>query len=193
MKILIKTKKGFSLIEVLVSVAIFSIIVGAILLFSVRTIEAHTKTQAIENSIENARFAIEKLSKKIRTSSDISGDDGMVTNLTESKEIFFVDNVDATKQCFKFENDNLLFDSVDADSVATDCSDGDFSDFKTLVGSTDGKIKVDGSFFLRQTNETLNDRGFVKMVVTIKYNDSSAITTEKSEVTIQSGVSLRDY
>lgn len=188
-----KTQKGFSLIEVLVSIAIFSVIVGGILLFSVRTIEAHTKTQAMQNALENARFTIEKLNKKIRTSKDINGDDGAVTNLTKSKEVFFVDNVDATKQCFKFENDKLYFDSIDADSEATECSDGDFDNFEILVGSDDAMIKVDGNFILRQTDTSQNDRGFVRTVVTIKYNDASTLVTEKDQITIQSGVSLRDY
>ncbi len=194
MKISKLNKKGFSLIEVLISVAIFSVIVGGILLFSVRTIEAHTKTQAMQNALENARFTIEKLNKKVRTSKDINGDDGVVNVLTKSKEIFFIDNVDATKQCFKFENDKLLFDSVDADSEAIDCSHGDFSGFETLIGSTDGKIKVDGNFILRQTDTgTFNDRGFVRTVVTIRYNDASTLVTEKEQITIQSGVALRDY
>lgn len=185
--------RAFSLIEVLVSIAIFSIIVGGILLFSVRTIETHTKTQAMQNALENARFTIEKLNKKVRTSKDINGDDGVVNDLTSSKEIFFVDNVDATKQCFKFDSDQLLFDSVDADSDATDCSHSDFNSFETLIGTSDGKIKVDGEFILRQTDTTQRDRGFVRTVVTIKYNDTSTIVTEKDEVTIQSGVALRDY
>lgn len=190
----IKTnQKGFSLIEVLISMAIFSLIVGSILLFSVRTIEAHTKSQAMGNTLENARFAIEKLNKKVRTSSDINGDDGAVTNLTESDEIFFVDNVDHTKQCFKFENGKLLFDSTDVDSTATNCSHGDFNDFKPLVGSDDGKTEIEGFFLLRQTNEALDDRGFVRTVITIKYNDASTLVAEKGEVTIQSSVSLRDY
>jgi prepilin-type N-terminal cleavage/methylation domain-containing protein len=194
MKINKMNQKGFSLIEVLISMAIFSLIVGSILLFSVRTIEAHTKSQAMGNSLENARFAIEKLNKKVRTSSGINGDDGMVTNfLTESKEIFFVDNVDQTKQCFKFENKKLYFDTVDAGSDAVDCSHGDFNDFKALVGSDDGKTEIEGFFLLRQTNEALHDRGFVRTVITIKHNDASALVAEKSEFTIQSAVSLRDY
>ncbi len=193
MKKLKNIQKGFSLIEVIISVTIFSVIVGAILLFSVRTIEAHTKSQAMENSLENARFAIEKLNKKVRTSSDISGSGAVDPKLTKSNEIFFVDNVDSTKQCFKFENDNLLFDSVDADSDAVNCSHSDFNDFEILVGSSDGKTKIDGSFFLRQSNEAIDDRGFVKTVIKIEHNDTSSIVTEKSEITIQSGVSLRDY
>ena len=186
-------QKGFSLIEVLVSIAIFSVIVGGILLFSIRTSEAHTKTQAMQNALENARFAIEKLNKKIRTSKEINGDDGIVTSLTGSNEVFFVDNVDATKQCFKFENDKLFFDAIDADSDAVNCSHADFNNFEALIGSDDGKIKVSGEFILRQTDSVQNDRGFVRTVVTIKYNDASTMVTEKDSVTIQSGVSLRDY
>lgn len=188
-----QSQKGFSLIEVLVSIAIFSVIVGGILLFSVRTIEVHTKTQAMQNALENARFTIEKLNKKVRTSKEINGDDGIVTNITKSKEIFFVDNVDATKQCFKFENDKLIFDSIDADSDAVDCSHADFNNFEILVGSDDTVIKVDGDFILRQTDTSQRDRGFVRTVVTIKYNDASTLVTEKDQITIQSGVSLRDY
>ncbi len=44
-------EKGFTLIEVLISISIFSIIIGTVILFSVRTIEAHTKSQAMQNAI----------------------------------------------------------------------------------------------------------------------------------------------
>lgn len=186
---------GFSLIEVLISIAIFSVIVSGILLFSVRTIEAHTKSQAMQNSLENARFAIEKINKKVRTSSGVTDDDGDATQFQPSDEIFFIDNVDHTKHCYKFNADKLEVSITDPDSDALDCSHGDFSVFTTLIGSASGKVKIDGDFFVKQTDlvSAIKRRGFVRTVITIKYNDASGIVTEKDSVTIQSGVALRDY
>ena len=185
--------QGFTLIEVLISLSIFSIIIGVVILFSVRTLEAHTKSQAMQNSLENARFAIETLNKRIRTSHEISDDDGDASQFSSSSEIFFIDNVDGSRYCYMFAGNKLIADRVPDTSEALDCSHGDFGSFVDLVGTDDGKVEVDGAFFVKQTNENNRRRGFVRTVVEINYNDAAALVTEKDQVEIQSGVSLRDY
>ena len=56
-------KKGFTLLEIMVAMGIFILIVGAVTIFSIRTIEASTRSRAMQNSLDNARVAIETLSE----------------------------------------------------------------------------------------------------------------------------------
>ncbi|MEA1925912.1 MAG: type II secretion system protein [Patescibacteria group bacterium] len=181
---------GFSLIEILVSLSIFSIIIGSMVLFSVRTIEAHTKSQAMQNAIDNARFAIEILNKKVRVSHDVNDNDGNASQFGLSDEIFFVDNLDDSKYCYKFLADKLVVSKVPENDSAARCSD--FSNFKDIVGGG-GKIKIGGKFYVKQTDTGNRKRGFVRTVVQITYNDTTLMVAEKDSAIIQSGVSLRDY
>lgn len=183
---------GFSLLEIMISLSIFSIIIGGVVLFSVRTLEAHTKSQAMQNAMENARFAVETMNKRIRTSNDVYDDDP-TTQFVQSSEIVFTDNVDESKYCYIFSGTVLEVSKAPDTSTATDCSHGDFAVFTELVGGGTSKIDVAGRFFIKQTDGTSNERGFVRTVIEISHNDSSTIVAEKDSVKIQSGVSLRDY
>lgn len=183
---------GFSLIEILISLSIFSMIIGSMVLFSVRTIEAHTKSQAMQNAIDNARFAIEILNKKIRVSHDVSDGDDTI-QFESSDEIFFIDNLDDSKYCYKFSAGRLVVSKVPDSSTATECSHADFGIFEDIVGIAGGKIKISGKFYVKQTDQDNDVRGFVRTVVQISYNDTTNVVTEKDSAVIQSGVSLRDY
>ena len=164
-----------------------------------RTIEAHTKAQAMQNSIENARFAIESLNKKIRTSSNIN--DGDANNFSPRSEVFIIDNLDGSRHCYKFVDGGGGYGELqvgvitDSSSSATDCDDAGFSGlFSSLVGA--GKVMVvmgESNFYVKPTDETSGDRGFVRTSITIQYNDPTVPPAERDTVVIQSGVSLRDY
>lgn len=162
-------KQGFTLIEILLSLAILFLIITGVVVFSVQTIEAHTKSRAMQNGIENARFAIEGLSKRIRTSNTITSSSGNVQSIT------LTDNVDGIPYSYSFSGEKLKMDGVD------------------LVGG--GNIKVSGSFSVQKTIHDQggsNRRGFVRISITVTYDGGDDIT-ESDSVTIQSGVSLRDY
>jgi len=167
-------------------------------LFSVRTLEAHTKSQAMQNAVENARFAIETMNKKIRTSHDISDhEESDGTDFTfKSAELFFVDNVDGSRICYQFNGASSTLEIAKADEgdPHDDCNDFLAGDFTEVVGGAGGDIEVDGGFFIKQSQPAnpTNERGFVRTVVEIKYNDGGPVA-EKDTVVIQSGVSLRDY
>ncbi|MEA2007131.1 MAG: type II secretion system protein [Patescibacteria group bacterium] len=185
-------ENGFSLIEVLVSMAIFALIIGGVVLFSVRSIEANTKSRAMQNSIDNARFTIESVNKKIRTSHGIN-------NTTETTEelVYIIDNVDAFKYCYKFTAANTLAvasisPTNGAYSATTDCGDFAVGDFSDIVG--DGTTtNISGSFFVKETDESADERGFVRTAITIEYNDVTLLPAERDKITIQSSVSVRDY
>lgn len=63
-------QKGFTLVEMIVSIAIFTIValvaVGALL----KTIDANKKSQSLKTSINNINFVLESMSRELRTGSN---------------------------------------------------------------------------------------------------------------------------
>ncbi len=63
--------RGFTLVEMIVSLAIFSVVaviaIGALL----KVIDANKKAQSIQSSVTNLNFALESMSRDIRTGTDI--------------------------------------------------------------------------------------------------------------------------
>jgi hypothetical protein len=106
-----------------------------------------------------------------------------------------VDNVNNDKCCYFFDSGSLKvkkypyaagdsnYDSIDSCSLISNSGAGD------VVGGD--KLNVTGSFDFKKTDEALKKRGFVRILIKVKYQGNSV--AEQDEVTIQSGVSLRDY
>jgi prepilin-type N-terminal cleavage/methylation domain-containing protein len=193
---------GFSLIEVLIALAIFTFIIGGIVMFSVNTIKANTKSQAMQESIDNARYAMDDLAKKIRTSSNVKVESG-------GKEIFFIDNKTLTKYCYAFDNNQMLVAGFKLDlnsdgEITVQASNlydsiigcSDFTKSYPVVGnSSNGKIAIDGTFEIMTTDISDNNnphRGFVRIIIDMVYNDSGS-PENRAEVHLQSGVSIADY
>ncbi|MFA5987507.1 MAG: type II secretion system protein, partial [Candidatus Paceibacterota bacterium] len=76
MKRKINKKAGFTLIEIMVSVAIFSVVmliaIGALLSVN----DSNRKARALRVVMDNLNFAVEDMSKKMRTGSDFYCKDG---------------------------------------------------------------------------------------------------------------------
>lgn len=193
---------GFSLIEILIAMAIFVFIIGGIVMFSVNSIKANTRSQAMQETMENARFAMDDLAKKLRTSSNI-------TPAGSGDEIFFIDNKTLIKYCYKFVDNKMMVGSfaptissggsVTAENAAAynnivDCDSIDTN--KAVVGDDSGgdKIKIGGKFEVMSTDiESDNPhRGFVRIVIDMVYNDDKS-PDNRAEMHLQSGVSIVDY
>ncbi len=155
----------------------------------------------MQNAIDNARFVTESANKKIRTSHNIS--DGALNDFSRSDEIFIIDNVGAVKYCYMFDGANnaltvaKIAPTEGSYGAANDCSAAGFTgNFSNVVGGGVGigsKISVTGGFFVKNTDEAINDRGFVRTVIVIEYNDTALSPSERDKVLIQSSVSIRDY
>lgn len=65
---------GFTLIEVLISLFIFSIVMTAAMQIFASAYSGYRVTRLVERDIENAQFAMNALAKSLRTSSVVSGD-----------------------------------------------------------------------------------------------------------------------
>lgn len=67
-----KKKNGYSLIELMVSVTIFSIVLVASLGAILAIIDANRKAQAISNVMNNLNAAVEEMTRTIKTGKDYS-------------------------------------------------------------------------------------------------------------------------
>ncbi len=74
-KIFSKNKYGFILVEMMVSVFIFMIIMTAIVGVFARQINAQKKARIMEGDLENAQFALNYISKTLRTATIVGDDD----------------------------------------------------------------------------------------------------------------------
>ncbi|MEA3323384.1 MAG: prepilin-type N-terminal cleavage/methylation domain-containing protein, partial [Patescibacteria group bacterium] len=82
-----KNKKGFTLIEVIVSIFIFAIMMTSISGIFARQISSYKQTRIMANDLENAQFALNYVAKTLRTSSIIGyGIGNGYTNLMDEIE-----------------------------------------------------------------------------------------------------------
>jgi prepilin-type N-terminal cleavage/methylation domain-containing protein len=200
---------GFSLIEIMIAMAIFSFIIGGVVMFSVNSIKANTRSQAMQEAMDNARYAMDDLAKKIRTSSGVK-----VTN--GGKDIFFIDNKTLDKYCYTFNNEQMLVARYEPTIVESGPNEGmmefpiiyngitDCDELALTVGGTGtsmigegpgNKVKIDGIFEAMATDITDDDdprRGFVRIIIDMIYNDSGS-PENRAEMHLQSGVSIADY
>jgi len=70
-KMFAKKNKGFTLIEMMVSIFIFAIMMTSIAGIFARQISSYKKTRIMANDLENAQFALNYIAKTLRTSSII--------------------------------------------------------------------------------------------------------------------------
>lgn len=62
-------KKGFTLIEMLVFLAIFTLVMSAVAAFLVWTVRGNVKSRAVREAIDNGRRALETITYEIRSAS----------------------------------------------------------------------------------------------------------------------------
>jgi hypothetical protein len=169
-------------------VVLFTFIIGGVVLFGVRAIQAHQRSRAMQEALENARFAVEALNKTIRTSHTINADN---LNFNQSDTIFIKDNANDKSYCYKFEDDKLWKKDGTTSTEVNSCS-GMSGGFYEVVAFEPGEGTVSGGFYVKDTDRFDDKRGFVRTVIKLEYGDSNS-PFEKSEVLFQSSVSLRDY
>lgn len=164
---------GFTLIEVMVSFVIMLLIIGGITTFSIRTIQAQIRSQAMQSAIENARFALDVMTKRLRTSSIAGGITGVVGNIT------FTPNEGVASHSYSFSNGQLLYDGVPIISNSEGVSVS--GNFNVIPNCPDGAAVCGG----------VKRRGFVTITINLNYNGASDQAYAKDSVSLRTGVSLR--
>ncbi len=75
-----RSERGFTLIEILVGIAVFTLITSVIVSAFLSTIRVQRKSIQVQNVIDNSRFVLEKMSRAVRQST-VENLNGLATEL----------------------------------------------------------------------------------------------------------------
>ncbi len=74
-------KQGFSIFEVIVYIALFSLVIVSILTIAARSLSSKTKAIVIQEVEHNARYSMARIASDIRSATDIDESDLDVSNI----------------------------------------------------------------------------------------------------------------
>ena len=205
-----KTTKGFTLIEMMISIFIFVIVMTAIVTVFASHISASAYAREVQRNLENAQFAFNYMAKTFRTSAIAAGaygDDNKYTSYTEKTQenvtdIYLYDY--SQSKCFHF-----FFDSNHNEHGAIAYQSSAFGvqetqDVEQCAQDTtykeDPVYLTTGDIEKAQFTYTPSQRGSYEEDLSpahIGYVTMSARiadrTAEQGHVWMQTSVSLRDY
>jgi prepilin-type N-terminal cleavage/methylation domain-containing protein len=186
--ILFSKKKGFSFLEIMISIFIFSLMMTTISVTFASLFENYRNSRAIQMNLENAQFIMNTMAKSLRTSSVISN---------TASSIKFYNYSDSNCFSYKFEDNSLQVASVSIDNISyptveerkAQCSSAllTYSNILTNVN--------DANFSVIQSSEGIpNVMGKVTVSIDVCANSGSECSESVHDrARIQSSVSLRDY
>lgn len=192
MGILRKKFKGLSLLEVMVSMGVFSLMMVSVAGIFSSSISSYRFNKVIERDLENAQFVMNDIAKQLRTSTVVNPSTGTFASPETNDHVRFYDY--SQGRCIQYTtsidpNDNHHL-SVASATVAlmSDCATAplDTPQFLT-TGDVVPTFRVVNSF-LDPVTPSNSRVGRVTMVFVVK--EKSAATRS---VTLQTTVSLRDY
>jgi len=173
-KYLPNSYKGFSLVEMLVAMFIFSLVIGIVSQIFTQAFVGYREQKRLQSNIESAQFAINTIAKELRTASVVSAGGGNLSSIE------FFDYSQSTCFLYSFSG-NQLTEQKKSENSVSDC-DGLYGGATTVL--IDG-INVDGHFNI--TKSVLNTTiGRVTIFISLG-------ETDKPQTRLQTSVSLRDY
>jgi prepilin-type N-terminal cleavage/methylation domain-containing protein len=168
--------KGFTLLELLISVGILSLLMLTTSTIFVRSFSSYQSTKELENSITDAQFLMNLLAKELRTSTVVSpSSSGTTSSIT-----FFEYS---KSQCiqYRFSGERLEVARANAPDVSS-CSSGSVGSFSPV-----GLSSISGSFTVVPSRPSGPQRvGQVTMSMSVDAGDAGTVD-------IQTTTSLRDY
>jgi len=99
----LRAVRGFTIVELLVSIAIFSLVTSFGVTVFVRSLRAQRSVVALISANDNASLAIEAVAREIRRGRDFSGDNG--ADSSDSKTLRFF-NAEQHEVIYRFEVTN---------------------------------------------------------------------------------------
>jgi len=190
-----KIKKGFTLIEMLISVFIFSIIMTATVVVFAGYVKSHKYSRIVQKNLEGVQFAFNYIAKTLRVSSVINGDG-------DNKNLFTYTEAGETCTYFYINNGALWRKSLKLADVPASVSAGNKKGDKcgkilayTLTKGeklTVGKIK-DGKFYYTYTSrgdDTMIPPTVGRVTISVGIEDQ---TVPEGLIWAQTSVSLLNY
>ena len=188
-KIVKSNKSGFSLLEVMVAMFVFTVVMLATVAFFGTTVASYRNARAIQQDLENAQYAMNLMAKTIRTSSIGT------CNIPNSSKLCVYDYSQSQCIIYKLSSSSLQKGSgspTTPDDVST-CP------FSTIESG--GMNNMTGDVFINNltfapilSSSTVVGKVTISMEICPPNSDNTACSTrEQDRVKIQSSVSLRDY
>lgn len=158
--------KGFTLVELLVAMAAFSLLVVVIGNIAASVIKGQRKAIAIQNIQDTGRFIMEMVSKELRTSVINTGAGSGLTLLN-------ITNDDSETVNYQFDNTNQRF-------------------LRGGAAVSPSNIEVTGGFYvIEYTFPTAPARKVVTIVMKVRSSGGKA--EEESEINLQNTIAPRSY
>jgi prepilin-type N-terminal cleavage/methylation domain-containing protein len=188
-----KNKKGFSLIELIIAIFIFTILMITTAGIFSGFFSGYRKARATQGDLENAQFAMNYMAKTLRTSGVKSP-----TVLGTVSDITVFDYSQSKCVQFFFDSSNVLKyrigDKNDPDE--DHCSQAELQN-KDSSGQSLTNVLVIGSFWvvpsLKSPDPPRLGKITIEMQVCPSNTGATDCTNSNDKVNIQTSVALRDY
>lgn len=168
--------KGFTLIEVMVSLAVFLIIMLAMSQTFTQSFAGYRNVKAVQRDVENAQFALNLMAKELRTSSIVSASSGGA--LTSAVKFYDY----SQGLCLEYRiNASALQVAKAAVATFNDCVAASLGSYATVTTGT-----VTGGFII--TPSVISPQSVGKVTVSLEISEGPNHTAR-----IQTTSSLRDY
>lgn len=174
-----KSIKGFTLIEMIISMAILVIMSTAIAGTFASGFSSYGSSRELQRNLETAQYALNTLEKLLRTSTLRDTMDGLRTN------IVFYDY--SSGRCFQYRIHANSLQARWYSDVFANCSAGGFG-ASSYSNITNGHIQ--GNFQVTNSVPTVGSKKIGRVTVNLSVKKDSAST---KETRIQATASLRDY
>ena len=188
----IKNKKGISFVEIIMAIFIFSLMMTVVSMTFLSIFSGYKNTKAVQADLEDAQYAINLMSKSLRTSSIISCDGSSTCSPNHNYNGVRIYDY-SQRQCigYAFRNNSIEYSSVNAPVNEVDpkswCSGSSLSNYTKLISNDN----TSGFFYATQSASGSSvGKITISMEVCATENCSGS---EKDRVRMQSTVSLRDY
>lgn len=168
--------RGFTLVEMLVSIALFAIVL-VITLGSIMTIvDVNRKSQSLTIVMNDLNFVLENITRSVKTG-DIQVENSDLT------ELYVIEDLGGTKRHvkYKFEPDN--------EEITRSISDNG-SNWSDYVAITSDQIKIEDAKFILYGSTGTNDSRQPRVLITVA-GTASVGPTVSSKFHIQTTVSQR--
>lgn len=191
-------QKGFTLVELLVAIFIFSLVMVAIVSVFVSLVVSYGKIKAIKTVKENAEFAMNFIAKDVRMGkieSYYKVGTGSTVPLTGTlKPYLVVSRNRGGKVCYHLDMANKFLGIQEGIDVSNTCSasQGDYRKLIDLSGTKMTFGSLSGFYSLpTDTKSVTKKRGWVEMNINISMESGSEMSAD--QINIQTIISSRDY
>lgn len=180
----IVNKNGFSLMELMVSMFVFSVIMAAVVGVFAQSASSFRRAKDIQRNLEDAQYAMNLMAKTIRTSS-------VEYDYTENLDIYDYSQSKCIRYSHSDETKKIKYGEISADDPDS-CSDLDSITLSDLISGYVNSVSFDVT---PSEVPTAPDPGIVgKVTISMEVcATADCEAMEKDKVRIQTTVSLRDY